>query len=282
MSPCSPARAACRWSSASARSLLDGHVEAMVDGERGAVVLSPGHAQRDALSRCAAPTLAESGEDASATSPHADAQHRRRHARSDVMINVARPEERRRHRRRDLRRRRPDAHRVPVHRRRRFPTRRRSIAPTPRARLGRGPAGDHPHPRRRRRQADQGADRRGAEPVPRPARHPPVARAARGLPRPASRARPRRDARQPEDHAADGDGARARSPPPPRYSTRRSPSSPPRAFAAARPPLGIMVEVPAVAIVPELFAGRVLLHRLERPHPVRHRGGARQRIASPT
>ena len=50
-----------------------------------------------------------------------------------------------------------------------------------------------------------------------------------------------------------------------------------RASRTRMPPLGIMVEVPAVAIAPEaLRRGRLLLHRLQRPDAVCHGGGARQ------
>ena len=72
------------------------------------------------------------------------------------------------------------------------------------ARMGGGQAGDDPHPRCRRRQAGAGLHRRGEQPVPRPARHPPVAGAAGGLPRAAPGAAARRGARQSQDHAADG------------------------------------------------------------------------------
>ena len=116
MSPCWRARAACRWSSASARSTLDGHAEAIVDGEPGTVVLSPGPTRARASRERRARPGGRPRRTRRATSPQ-PAPHRRRHA-DRVLVNVAEPEELDAHRRRDLRRHRPDAHRVPVHRRR--------------------------------------------------------------------------------------------------------------------------------------------------------------------
>ena len=52
------------------------------------------------------------------------------------------------------------------------------------ARMGRWQAGDDPHDRRRGRQAGAGLHGRGRQSVPRPARHPPVAVAAGGIPPP--------------------------------------------------------------------------------------------------
>ena len=52
-------------------------------------------------------------------------------------------------------------------------------------------------------------------------------------------------------------------------------------IACARPPLGIMVEVPAVAVCRTCSRGRLLLHRQQRPHAIRHRGGARYRRRVP-
>ena len=50
-----------------------------------------------------------------------------------------------------------------------------------------------------------------------------------------------------------------------------------RASPARRPPLGIMVEVPAAALCAEDFDAGVLFHRLERPDPIHDGRGARHR-----
>ncbi len=75
------------------------------------------------------------------------------------------------HRHCPLRRRRPDAHRVSLRRR---PARRRNAISrlSPRARVGTGQAGGHPHRRCRWRQARAWLHRRRVQPVSRPARHP--------------------------------------------------------------------------------------------------------------
>ena len=105
------------------------------------VVLSPGHAQRSYVEMRRAAHRRATRERNAAICTRRRA-HRRRHAdRRDGQRRAAGGA--RRARRRDLRRRRPDAHRVPVHRRRACPTRRRSTAPTPRCSTGR-PAGRSP------------------------------------------------------------------------------------------------------------------------------------------
>ena len=73
-----------------------------------------------------------------------------------VMINVAHPEELRRYRPAARGRHRAGAHRVPVPRAR-TPARRRGAVPrlSPHREVGGWPAGHHPHPRCRRRQADR-------------------------------------------------------------------------------------------------------------------------------
>ena len=120
--------------------------------------------------------------------------------------------------------------------------------------MGGRQAGHHPHPRCRRRQAGAGLHGRGEQPVPRPARHPPVAGAARDVPRADPRAAARRAARQPEGDAADGRGAGRISIAPRALFDEEAAESGARGRAARMPPLGIMVEVPAVAIAPEAFA----------------------------
>ena len=134
-------------------------------------------------------------------------------------------------------------------------TRRRSIGPIVRIlEWARRATGHHPHPGCRRRQAGEGPDaRRRGQPVPRHARHPPVAAEAGRVPRAAARAVPRRGARQSQDHAAHGGGARAIW----RRAARILPPSSPISQRArcryAEPPLGIMVEVPAAAIAIDRF-----------------------------
>ncbi len=69
---------------------LDGHVEAMVDGDNGTIVLSPGHAQRSYIELHRA-TRAEDGE--------RNARYLKADARTsdgvaiEVLVNIARPEE---------------------------------------------------------------------------------------------------------------------------------------------------------------------------------------------
>ena len=91
----------------------------------------------------------------------------------------------------------------------------------------------------------------GEQPVPRPARHPPVAGAAGGVPRPAPGAAARRGRTAPEGDAADGRRAGRVSRAPRALFAEEAASSGARASPHAMPPLGIMVEVPAVAIAPE-------------------------------
>ena len=92
---------------------LDGHVEAMVDGDNGALVLSPGHSQRSYVEMRRA-ALAEDG--------RANAHHLYTDARTSDGVADRRDDQcratggDRRRRCRNLRRHRPDAHRVPVHR----------------------------------------------------------------------------------------------------------------------------------------------------------------------
>ena len=115
-------------------------------------------------------------------------------------------------------------------------------------------AGDDPHRRRRRRQAGAGLHRRRKQPVPRPARHPPVAGTTGDLPRADPGAAARRGARQSEGDVPDDFRAG-------RIRSRRCACLPTRprswrmrALRMPLPPLGIMVEVPSVAIAPELFS----------------------------
>ncbi len=106
---------------------IDGHREAMVDGDSGAVVLSPGASER-AFVEMRQARRAEDGDRA--------ARYLKGDARTacgvpiDVMVNVARPDEVDADRRDNLRRRRADAHGVPFLRRHGCPTRRSSSAPT--------------------------------------------------------------------------------------------------------------------------------------------------------
>ena len=93
---------------------------------------------------------------------------------------------------------------------------------------------------------------RKRNPFPRPARHSPVARQAGCLPRADAGAAAGRGARHAQGHVADGFGAggiraRRRSFAEERRRWRQ------KASPHAVPPLGIMVEVPAVAITPECF-----------------------------
>ena len=206
-SRCWRARAACRWWWASAR-IPWAAEEAILDADEGLLITGPEGSTRSAwrerLARRAGRQAARAAElehrpavTAGRRAGRGDGQCRRsgRDRRSDAA---------------GKRRRRAAAHRVPVHR--------------PRASAGRGRAvrglshaagaprrapGDHPHPRRRRRQALAGAPSlAGEQPVPRPARPAPVPRAAGSVPSPApgAVARGRRPAAQ--GHAADGDGRR--------------------------------------------------------------------------
>ena len=157
MSPCWRARAACRWWSASAPLDLDGDDDRDRRRRRRAGSCStrppttgpPSTRPRaDGAARAAreAAMLRAAGRDRATASPVA------------VMINVAEPEELDAHRSGDLRRHRPGAHRVPVPRPG-GPARRGDPVPRLSAdrRMGRRPAGDPPHPRRRRRQAGRRA-----------------------------------------------------------------------------------------------------------------------------
>ena len=144
--------------------------------------------------------------------------------------------------------------------------------------MGAPAAGDHPHARCRRRQAGRRAHhRRREQSVPRPARHPAVAGASGGLSACSSGAARAAVHRRSQGHAADGHGAERASRRRGAASRRGGRRSARRASPRRRPPLGIMVEVPAVAIAPELFRGRLLLDRLERPDPICDGRGPRQR-----
>ena len=155
-----------------------------------------------------------------------------------------------------MRRHRPHAHRVPVPRRFRPAGRRRAVSGlSALPRMGRRQAGDDPHARYRRRQAHPRPDARGRiEPVPGPARRPADARPARDIhgrscghwPAPLSTAISR--------SCCPWSPCRTRSTGRRRCSMAPSVRLQSEGVDCARPPLGIMVEVPAVAIAPDLFA----------------------------
>ena len=254
---------------------FDGHSEAMVDGDTGAVVLSPGalaaQLRRDAPRR-AAPRTA-SGTPATS---HADAQTADG-VPIDVMINVARPEE-------------VDGVDVATCdgvglMRTEFlftgdalpdeETQYRAYAKVLDWAAGRpvtirtiDAGGDKPV---------KGLTVEEANPFLGLARHPPVARAARDFPGAAPRACPRRAARQSQGHAADGDGAgRDRRG---GASARRGAGRACRREALrrrARRSASWSRCRPSRSCRRTIRGGGVLLDRLERPHPVRHRRGARQ------
>ena len=154
----------------------------------------------------------------------------------------------------------------------RCPMRERSSTSIAASSNGRRAAGHDPHARRRRRQADpRRHDRRRDR-----TRSSACAASACRLRRPevcsdaaacAGRARGARDG---QDHAADGDvpdelrsGARLLDAALAELAAR--------GCAARRPPLGIMVEVPAAALAIERFDAGVLLDRQQRSDAIRHR-----------
>ena len=126
-----------------------------------------------------------------------------------VHVNIADPFGCRRDRYRRLRRRRADAHRIPV-RQGLGPARRGSaVCRLPQgAGVGRRQARHHPHRRRRRRQAGAGLHGRREQSVPRPARHQAVAGPSGDLSRADPGAAARRAAWQSQGDVPDDRGGR--------------------------------------------------------------------------
>ena len=181
------------------------------------------------------------------------ARHRGRRRRSPCSSTSPIADRTRRARSRRVRRRRAGAHRVPVRGRRRLPDEEAQFAAYARiVDWAGGPAGDDPHARRRRRQADRGPDaRRREQSVPRPARHPALAGAPRRVPAATARAVPRGGATAPVEIMLPMVACRREVAPRARCSTRNARALRPPGVAARRPPLGIMVEAPAAAIAPD-------------------------------
>ena len=155
---------------------------ALVDGDAGTVIFDPEpETRRRFEQRMEAATAARAAADAGRTKPAFTANGRR----IAVLLNIAAPE--------DLAGLDPaicdgiGLVRTGIPVRWRLTACRTSrtqyVAYRRDSRLGRRAAGDHPHPRCRRRQADRRTDhRRREQSVPRPSRHPPVAVAARCVP----------------------------------------------------------------------------------------------------
>ena len=158
-SPCSPARAACRWSSGSARSSLPPTSRSWSTAIRAAIVLSPG-ARQPGPDRCRSPRRRGAAGARGGGDRQAGGDRRRRAGRRDDQC------------------RRPGRTRrlspticdgvglvrteFLFHRRQR-PARRGGAIPVvqPHRRMGERSAGRHPHARRGGRQADFRADDRG-------------------------------------------------------------------------------------------------------------------------
>ena len=253
---------------------------ALLDAEHGSIVLEPDRRRRSRAS--AAPRTAIARRRALAQRfPAAPRRHEDGTA-VRVQVNIADPVRCRRDRHRHLRRRRADAHRIPVRQGTACPTRRRNTPPT--ARCWSGPAGkpvtirtvdaggDKPVPGFTVEESNPFLGLRG---IRLSLARPEIFRVQiRALLRAAV-------ARQSQGDVPDDRGGR-------RISTRRrAVSRRRRAISRAEgvphkmPPLGIMVEVPSVAIAPEAFAeGRLLLDRLQRPDAICDGRGARQRRRS--
>ena len=179
---------------------------ALLDAEHGGIVLSPTAADVESFRRAAHEYGARR---ALANDFLLRAAATKAGTAVRVQVNIADPVRRRRDRHRHLRRRRADAHRVPV---------RQGVGPARRgdavrrlpqgAGMGGRQAGHHPHRRCRRRQAGAGLHGRGEQSVPRPARHQAVAGPARDLSRADPRAAARRAARQSEGDVPDDRGGR--------------------------------------------------------------------------
>ena len=257
----------------------------IVDGLRGAVIVRP-------TDRRCSPTRKA----ALATAPRVRPRPARSRATAPATTKdgVARPPARQRRapgrgdpRARSRRRgHRPLPHRVPLHRSRRAAERGRAVRDLPRGRRG-----GRARSRSTLRTFDIGGDKFASH-LPGPARDEPDARPARGAPRAlAARRVPR---------AAPRDGPRlARTATCGSWSrwSRASTSCAqvralldagrePRCARAARPapsdiPLGVMIEVPAAAVMVDVFAqrGRVLQPRHQRPRPVRARRRSHEPLA---
>ena len=185
---------------------LTGH--AIVDAQRGLLIVNPGQAARAQFSHDA--------QSASAARALCGCRGALRPAVTRdgtpirIMLNVADPAELDVTRSGDMRRHRTCSHRVSVPRPARTSRRRASIRGLPpHRRMGAGAAGHHPDAGCRRRQADSAT----SHPRPRATRSSACAACVFRFARPdvfahpVARPRPRRRSRQREDHAADGDAA---------------------------------------------------------------------------
>ena len=237
------------------------HREALIDGECGTLCLDPSPATRQSFAARASA--------ANNRQERAEAFGRRPAMTRDgtpiaVLINVADPVELEDARSRDLRRHRARTHRISVRPQGRTAGRGKPVSTlSPARRMGERQACHHPNARRRRRQADPGLTLDGesnpflgvrgirlslAKPEPFRAQLRAIARAAvHGavevmLPMVAL----------PDELAAGR-----------RYLDREIESLTAEGIACRRPPLGIMVEVPAAAIAIERLRRRLLLDRLE-------------------
>ena len=177
---------------------------ALLDAEHGGIVLSPTAADIKLFRTCGARLRRTPCPCRRFPASICGDQDRRAGARAG---QYRRPGRRRCDRHCRLRRRRADAHRVPVRQGFRPARRGHAIRRLPQgAGVGGQQAGHHPHRRCRRRQAGAGLHGRGRQPVPRPAWHQAVAGAPRDIPRADPGAAARRAARQPEGDVPDDCG----------------------------------------------------------------------------